>query len=266
MRCGWAGRIGRVDLAGGHCRIEPLSAELRSSWLGRRGLGVALLKGYAGLDPFADQLPLIVATGPLCGTDTPMSSRCVLTGRSPLTGTIFSSSSGGPFARQLRQAGLDALVITGSSATPVRLQVTPDRIDLLAAEDVWGLPTDAVFARLAGAGAVAAIGPAGENGVAYASLETLKGESFGCGGLGAVLGHRRLKAITITGEVGSIPVADQAALVTARQDMQRLLLASSFCMARLASINMVPWPWLTCWPGAACCRPTILRNRCLCKG
>lgn len=228
MRCGWAGRIGRVDLAGGHCRIEPLSAELRSSWLGGRGLGVALLKGYAGLDPFADQLPLIVATGPLCGTDTPMSSRCVLTGRSPLTGTIFSSSSGGPFARQLRQAGLDALVITGSSATPVRLQVTPDRIDLLAAEDVWGLPTDAVFARLAGAGAVAAIGPAGENGVAYASLETLKGESFGCGGLGAVLGHRRLKAITITGEVGSIPVADQAALVTARQDMQRLLLASPF--------------------------------------
>lgn len=228
MSCGWAGRIGRVDLASGRCWTEPLPDELQSSWLGGRGLGVALLKEYAGLDPFADQLPLIIAAGPLCGSDTPMSSRCVLTGRSPLTGTIFSSSSGGPFAWQLRQSGLDALVITGCSTTPVLLRVAPDRIELQAADDLRGLPTDVVFTRLSGAGAVAAIGPAGENGVLYASLETATGEPFGRGGLGAVLGRRRLKAITIKGDDTRGAVADQTAFAAARQDMQRLLLASPF--------------------------------------
>ena len=157
-----------------------------------------------------------------------MSSRCIMTGRSPLTGTIFSCSSGGPFAWQLRQAGLDALVITGSSATPVQVSVTPAGISILPAHDVWGLSTDAVFARFAGAGAVAAIGPAGENRVLYASLETAAGESFGRGGLGAVVGQRRLKAITIQGDEGRMPIADLAAFATARQDMQRLLLASPF--------------------------------------
>ena len=231
MSCGWAGRVGRVgrvDLASGRCWIESLPDDLRSGWLGGRGLGVALLKEFAGLDPCADQLPLVMAGGPLCGSDTPMSSRCVLTGRSPLTGTIFSCSSGGPFAWQLRQAGLDALVITGSSATPVQLRVMPDRIDLLAADDLWGLPTDTVFARLTDAGAVAAIGPAGENGVLYASLETAAGEPFGRGGLGAVVGQRRLKAITIQGDEGKVTIADQTAFAAARQDMQRLLLASPF--------------------------------------
>jgi len=228
MNCGWGGRIGRVDLGSGHCWIEPLPDELRSGWLGGRGLGVALLKEYAGLDPFADQLPLVIAGGPLCASDTPMSSRCVLTGRSPLTGTIFSCSSGGPFAWQLRQAGLDALVFTGSSATPVQVSVTPAGISILPAHDLWGLPTDSVFARLAEVGAVAAIGPAGENGVVYASLETAAGEPFGRGGLGAVLGQRRLKAITIQGDGGRVPIADLAAFATARQDMQRLLLASPF--------------------------------------
>lgn len=228
MSCGWAGRIGRVELGSGRCWFEPLPEDLRRTWLGGRGLGVALLAEFAGLEPFDDQLPLIIAGGPLCGSDTPMSSRCVLTGRSPLTGTIFSCSGGGPFAWQLRQAGLDALVITGRSATPVRLQVSSEVIGLVDAGELWGLTTDVVFARLQHAGATAAIGPAGEHGVLYASLETTAGEPFCRGGLGAVLGHRRLKAISITAGQAGAQVADQTAFATARQDMQRLLLASPF--------------------------------------
>ena len=100
MTCGWAGRIGRVDLTGGRCWIEPAGDDLVHEWLGGRGLGVALLQGHAGKDPLADELPLVLAGGPLCGTAAPMVTRCVLTGRSPLTGTIFSSASGGPYARQ----------------------------------------------------------------------------------------------------------------------------------------------------------------------
>lgn len=228
MMYGWAGRIGRADLASGRCWTEQAPVDLQRNWFGGRGLGVALLGEYAGLDPFAAELPLVFACGPLCGTATPMASRCVLTGRSPLTGTIFSTSSGGPFAWQLRQAGLDALIITGVSAKPVRLSVTPAGISILAAHDVWGLPTDAVFSRLAGQAAVAAIGPAGEQGVLFASVETAGGESFGRGGLGAVLGQRRLKAITVSGGPGVTAICNQPGFEKALQDLQRLFLASPF--------------------------------------
>jgi len=49
MSYGWVGRIGRVDLASGRCWIEPLPDDLRSGWLGGRGLGVALLKDLPAL-------------------------------------------------------------------------------------------------------------------------------------------------------------------------------------------------------------------------
>lgn len=228
MTCGWAGRIGYVDLTAGRCWFEPSADALLHEWLGGRGLGVALLQDYTGCDPFAADLPSVLACGPLCGTGTPMASRCVLTGRSPLTGTIFSSASGGPVARQLRSVGLDALVMTGSSATPVMVLVTPECISLEPADELWGLTTDAVFEQLANDAAVAAIGPAGESGVRYASMETSGGEPFARGGLGAVMGHRRLKAIIVKGGDDRTDIFDQAAFDKAFQDVRRLLLASPF--------------------------------------
>lgn len=228
MAYGWAGRIVRADLSSGQCLIEQVPVDLLSSWLGGRGLGVAVLREYAACETNSDVWPLVVACGPLCGTGIPTTSRCVLTGRSPLTGTIFSSSCGGSFAWQLRAAGFDALLVTGTSPQPVMLCVTPDGARLQAAQELWGLSTDAVFGRLSAGAAVAAIGPAGENGVLYASLETADGEPFGRGGFGAVLGQRGLKAITISGGCDVAAVADPTAFDKALQDLQRLFLASPF--------------------------------------
>lgn len=228
MVYGWAGRIARIDLTSGNCRFETVPVGVQREWLGGRGLGVALLAEHPGLEPFDDDLPLIFACGPLCGTATPTSSRCVLTGRSPLTGSVFSCSSGGPFAWQLRHAGLDAVVVTGASAVPVLLVITPTAISLQPAGSCWGLPTDSLFKQLEGQGAVAAIGPAGENGVLFASVETSGGEPFGRGGLGAVMGRRGLKAIIISGGESPVSIGDRQAFDLARQDMQRLFLASPF--------------------------------------
>lgn len=225
---GWARRIARVDLTSGNCRFDTVPAGVQHEWLGGRGLGVALIREHTGLEPFAADLPLVFACGPLCGTATPTSSRCVLTGRSPLTGTIFSCSSGGAFAWQLRRAGLDALVVTGASAVPVMVAITPAEIGLQPAGSCWGLPTDSLFSQLQGQGAVAAIGPAGENGVLFASVETSGGEPFGRGGLGAVMGRRGLKAIIISGGESPVSIGDRQAFDLARQDMQRLFLASPF--------------------------------------
>lgn len=228
MLAGWAGKIAYADLASGCCRIEASPEELLHEWLGGRGLGVALLQREICGSLACNDLPLIFAGGPLCGTTTPATGRCVLTGRSPLTGTVFSSSSGGAFAGQLRQAGLDALVISGVSTTPVMLAITPAGITLQPAEMLWGLTTGAAFEQLAGERAVAVIGPAGENGVLFASVETREGEPFGRGGLGADMGRRRLKAITISGGAAVTRIANKPAFDKAVQDLQRLFLASPF--------------------------------------
>ena len=230
MTCGWTGRMARADLATGQCSIEELPLHLQHAWLGGRGLGVALLHEYAASNGFSAELPLIFAGGPLCGTSIPMSGRCVLTGRSPLTGSIFSCFSGGGFAWQLRKVGFDAVVVTGASEVPVQLAITPAGVSLLPADELWGLSTAAVFGRLAAdQQSVAAIGQAGESGVLFASLETSDGESFARWGLGAVLGKRRLKAITICGGPDhGMAVACQSAFDRGLQDLQRLFLASPF--------------------------------------
>lgn len=222
-----SGQILRVDLTSGQCYREQLPAEIMTATLGGRALGSRLLSDFAGCDPLAPEMPLVFSSGPLCGTATPLSTRCVVTGRSPLTKTIFSCSSGGPFAGHLKKTGLAALIIQGSSSTPCQLQVTSDTAAVLPATDLWGLDTVETVQRLSGAGGCAVIGPAGENGVLYASIETSHGESFGRGGLGAVLGNKRLKAITLNG-AATTPITDQPAFDNALEDLMRLFRASPF--------------------------------------
>jgi aldehyde:ferredoxin oxidoreductase len=221
------GKILRVDLTTGQCHQETLSSDTLRFWIGGRGLGTHLMSGFSGCHPFSPEIPLVFTTGPLCGTPTPLSTRCILTGRSPLTGTIFSCSSGGVFAWQLKRSGFSALVIQGISATPCLLEITPDGAKVVPATELWGVGASATFQRLSGSVGIAAIGPAGENSVRYASIETRDGESFSRGGLGAVMGQKGLKAITVSGDYLT-HIANQPAFDTALEDLMRLFRASPF--------------------------------------
>ncbi len=222
---GRTGRLLIVDLTAGSCRTESIPPSLVQDWLGGRGLGVALFQGQTG-----GEAPLVLAGGALSDTRIPLAGRSVLTGRSPLTGTIFSCSGGGRSAVALRQTGFDALVLTGASTTPVLLTITSAGGVLEPAATLWGLSTGDLFARLGEEqGTVAAIGPAGENGVRFASVETSDGDPFVRGGLGADMGRRRLKALQFHASVALLPSrVDVAALHSALQDLQRLVLASPF--------------------------------------
>lgn len=222
----------RVDLTTQRCYRELIAPDMLKTYLGGRSLGVALLMDYAGLDPFAPEMPLVFTTGLLCNTPVPMSTRCVLSGRSPLTNTIFSCSSGGSFSRHLKGAGIAALVIQGRSNTPCLLQITPDEAVLKPALTVWGLDTIDARQQLANTGAVAVIGPAGEQQVRYASIETSSGEAFSRGGLGAVMGGKGLKAIIVQGD-GLTPIADQYGFDKAQEDLLRLFRASPFLLGPL---------------------------------
>ncbi|HEY3306974.1 MAG TPA: aldehyde ferredoxin oxidoreductase family protein [Desulfuromonadaceae bacterium] len=222
---GWTGKILHIDLTNSTSKRETLPRELLEEYLGGRGLGVRLMRDYFRLDPFDPDMPLIFACGPLCGTPAPTAARLSVISRSPLTGTIYDCSAGGRFAWRLKAAGLDALFITGQSAAPTAIAITPNGVDFLAAEKLWGCDIPTTVAALKERGSVAAIGPAGENRVLFANIMMGEGNSVGRGGLGAVMGAKKLKAIVVDGNQKN-EIADQHLFDKARQDVMRLFKAS----------------------------------------
>ena len=222
---GWHGRLLDIDLTTGLIRPETIAPELLQNYLGGRGLGVRLMREHYQLDPFSPEIPLIFAVGPLCGTPAPTAARMGVVSRSPLSKTIHDSSSGGKFPWRLKAAGFDALRIVGQSAEPVVLKITPQGGELLAAKNLWGKTVGETVKGLDRYGSVAAIGPAGENRVLFANIMMGEGNSVGRGGLGAVMGAKRLKAICVAGNLKT-EVQDRERFDVARKDVIRLFNAS----------------------------------------
>ena len=210
---GWMGRILRIDLSAGTFREETPGADLLAAWLGGRGLAVRLV--YEEVPPDCDPLgpanKLVFAAGPLAGTAVPGAGRFAACARSPLTGTVFDSNAGGVWGVILKRCGYDALVIEGVSPQPVTLSVLDGEVALQDASALWGLNTAETTGRLLekfGPGAsVACIGPAGENQARMAAIMNDRHRALGRGGLGAVMGSKRLKAVALRGS-RKIPVAD----------------------------------------------------------
>jgi aldehyde:ferredoxin oxidoreductase len=206
---GWMGKIIKIDLSTQKQEIVPICAAMRRQYLGGRGLGVKLYTDLcsASTDPLAADNVLIFMTGPLTGT-VMTSGRYQVISRSPLTGTICDSSSGGSFGAALKGAGLDGLVIQGLAAKPVYLYIHDGEIEIRDASALWGLNTQqtqkSIQAETAAKTAVACIGPAGENRVFFAAIMNDKDRAAGRGGMGTVMGSKNLKAIAAS---GSQPVA-----------------------------------------------------------
>lgn len=228
----WHGKALHVDLSSGKIRTEPLSEQFLASHVGGRGLGMALMKDYFELDPFDSRMPLIFANGPLCGTPAPASSRMTVVSRSPLTNTITDSSVGGSFPIRLKSAGYDCVVITGKASAPVYLQIAEQTVALHDAAHLWSRGCQETDRLLEHMGCTACIGPAGEKLVRFANIMIGGANSAGRGGLGAVMGAKNLKAITVSGS-HKATVADSAAFKKAQDDVMRLLRATPAVMGEL---------------------------------
>lgn len=226
---GWCGTLLEVDLTAGTVRRRTIPRTLLHERLGGRGLGIALMRGFVSLDPFDPHIPLVMAVGPLCGTPAPTAARLSVVSRSPLTGTIFDCSAGGRFAWRLKGCGLDAIRISGRSSRPVILSVRGGEASIEPADTLWGKGVSETVSLLGGSGSVAAIGPAGENGVLYASIVMGEGNAVGRGGLGSVMGAKNLKGVVVDG-TPSVSIADRLRFDRARADVLRLFRASPVVM------------------------------------
>lgn len=218
MKDGYAGKIISVDLTSGTPRPVETSEEMKSLFLGGCGFGAKLLYDTVPpkVDPLGPENAIVFATGPVTGTLIPSSCMTVGISKSPLTGLYFHSLMGGCFGTELKLAGFDALLVKGVSASPVYLVIDDDKLELRRADGLWGLDSfetqRLVKEMLASEGfQVAAIGPAGERLVRYAAI--ISGtRALGRGGLGAVLGAKKLKAIAVRGSK-TVAVADPAAVI-----------------------------------------------------
>jgi aldehyde:ferredoxin oxidoreductase len=217
---GYGGRILLVDVGTGRSRTEPVSEDLARRYLGGNGFAARLLLDHvpAGADAFDPTNAVVFAVGPITDTTVPGNSRACVASKSPLTGLFFDSTFGGRWPATMKRTGFDALVITGQAAEPVTVVVTEAGATLRPAHDVWGHSTrdtvQMLQAALGGEVDVMAIGPAGERRVRFAAMGTYwkNREAFaGRGGIAAVLGAKRVKAVAVSGTRKTV-VADPAAL------------------------------------------------------
>jgi aldehyde:ferredoxin oxidoreductase len=199
---GYAGRILEVDLANQTFAFKPLDDQTARLYIGGKGYGTRLLYDMTepGIDPLGPANPLIFATGPLNGSVAPQSNRFAVVCKSPLTGGIGNAACGGSFAYGMKRGGIDILILKHQSAKPVRLAINGDRneVAFIDAADLWGKGTYATQEALGKKKHHAVIGQAGENLVRYAGIvsnERIAGRT----GVGAVMGSKRVKAITVEG-------------------------------------------------------------------
>lgn len=228
MKGGYFGQILWVDLTGKQARVEPLDPQLATDYIGGRGLGTRILYDLLApaTDPLSPENPIIFAAGPLNGTGAPLSGRYEVVTRSPLTGTVLSSNSGGRFALDLKRTGYDAIVVEGAAREPCYLWVHGGEAEFREANPLWGLDahqtTERVLAETDAKAGVVCIGPAGERGVLFASLMNDRNRAAGRGGGGAVMGAKQLKAIAVLGE-NRTPIADPDGFKAARDEALAVL-------------------------------------------
>jgi aldehyde:ferredoxin oxidoreductase len=213
MLNGYGGNILRVDLTTGKITKEPTPAQVARDFIGGRGFGAYFLYKEVpkNADPLGPENKLIVSSGPFSGVLVPGGGKCDWTTKSPLTGGYASASMGGLFTAELKYAGLDSIILEGISPKPVYLFIDDRKIELRDAAEYWGKGTFAVekaFKEKFGEEfQVAVIGPGGENGVSYAHINHDYGRQAGRGGVGTVMGVKKLKAIVIRG-TQNVAVAD----------------------------------------------------------
>ncbi len=218
---GYHGKIARINLSTGKISVENIDENFAKKWLGTRGFGIhTLLKEIEPkVDPLSEENKIIYSTGPLTGTAAPTGGRYMVITKSPLTGYIAMANSGGFFGAELKFAGWDYLIVEGKSENPVYISIKDDDIEIKDASHIWGKKvseTEKILLEEFGDkhAQIASIGPAGENLVKFSAIMNNGHRAAARGGVGAVMGSKKLKAIIVRGH-NKTPLADRQKFISA---------------------------------------------------
>ena len=219
-------KILRINLTERSSRVEELPADYRP--LGGRAFVSRLIAEEvpAKSDPLGPENKLVFAAGLLAGTFVPNSGRLSVGAKSPLTGTIKESNSGGAAAQKMARLGYRAVVLEGVADDFVTVEIGPSGVRFIPALVLRGMGNyriiDVLKAEYGKDACFLSIGQAGERGLKASAISVTTPDFHirvaARGGLGAVMGVKRVKAIVLNDE-GCLPVEfpNREALVKAAQ-------------------------------------------------
>lgn len=205
---GYQNCVLRFDLTNRKFSTEPLNMDWARKYIGCKGLSIKYLyeELEPGIDPLGPDNKLYFTTGPVTGTSVPCSGKLSVTGKSPATGTMCDCSMGGHAAVKIKQAGYDMIVLEGQLDKPGYILIEDDKVEILDADDLWGKgshETEAILAEKYGFDhAIISIGPSGENLGVMSCINSDYYRQAGRGGMGAVMGSKKVKALVIKGTKG----------------------------------------------------------------
>lgn len=226
---GYVGNIARINLTTGEVTNIPTS-DYVPKYLGGRGICNKIFWDEVGpgVKAFDPENKFIFMTGPTTGTGIPTGGRTVIAGIAPQCNPEQYSWSGigGWFGAELKYAGYDGFMLEGKAEKPSYIWIDDGKIEILDAADLWGTMTYAAQVKLAAKHGrnvqSLVIGPAGENLLRMAIVATANESAAAKGGFGAVLGSKKIKAITVRG-TKSVRVADPAGVLSMRKKVGKPL-------------------------------------------
>ena len=230
----YGGSILFVDLSERKISKEPTSSYTRL-FLGGRGIDDKLFYDHiaSGVDPLSPQNVIVFGAGPLAGTCLPSSGRLDIMSKSPMTFLWGNSNMGGYFSAELKYAGYDHIVVTGRADAPVYIWIDNGQVHIRDAAEIWGQDTyqtpELIRQELGNPEVkVICIGPAGENLVRFATVQSELGNGAGRTGMGTVMGSKNLKAIAVRGTKG-IKMANPEKFLAVAQEQNDFIKNSAAC-------------------------------------
>jgi aldehyde:ferredoxin oxidoreductase len=212
------GKLLRVDLGTRQTRVEEIPESVMRKYLGGGALAARILlrEMPAGVDPLGPDNVLILMTSVINGLSLSGSNRYTAVAKSPLTGGYGESEAGGWWGPELRAAGWDGVVIRGQAEAPVYLWIKDGTVEIRDARPYWGQLSGEVQDGLEqelGDKRIRVLqtGIAGERGVRFAAIVNQLKHFHGRGGLGAVMGAKRLKAVVVRGSKPPVPASKEGA-------------------------------------------------------
>ena len=237
-------KLARINLSTGEIKVEKLDLELAHKFIGGRGLGTKILydEGVATVDPLSPENKLVYITGPMTGAAAPSTGRYMVVTKSPLTGMIACSNSGGIWGAKLKHAGWDAIIVEGQAPEWTYISIEDDKIQLLDAREYLGMMSEEMDTKLkekhGPTASVLNIGPAGEKQVLLAAIMNDKDRAAGRSGVGAVMGSKKLKAIVVkSSRIKLDNIADEEALKEATKKAMDVLMANPVTSSGLKQLG-----------------------------
>jgi aldehyde:ferredoxin oxidoreductase len=231
----WTRNVLRINLSTGRISSEPLKMDWAAEYLGQRGLATKYLTEE--IDPECDALgpenKLIMTTGPLTGTMAATGGRYSIVTKSPLTGCVACSNSGGFLGAEMKSAGWDMIIFEGKSPKPVFLHLENETAELVPADEIWGTSCwhadewihkkyqDPLLR-------IAVVGRSAEKGCLYAAVVNDLHRAAGRSGVGTVMASKNLKAVAIRGTRGVGNVRDISAFMAAVNKGKKVLADNAF--------------------------------------